>query len=132
MAAAPPELRPWLAKFEWSLDGLWALRLPERDLPISRLRWVLDRPWWRGEDGVPFRIRPSDREIGMHEERMAQADLSWPLHVMRRRGQWVVLDGVHRLLKASRLGHPATRVRVVSAAALRSVAIERRRDHRAA
>lgn len=111
---APPELRRWLMDFEWSAEKLWRLPLPQRELAVSELEWILELPWWKGEgDDAYFQVRPLDVLDGWHEARVAAADLSWPLHVIRRQGRWVVLDGIHRLLKAKRLGFETVRVCVV-------------------
>ena len=40
-----------------------------------------------------------------HELRVASAELAYPLHVVRRRGRWLILDGIHRLTKAEMLGY---------------------------
>jgi len=46
------------------------------------------------------------------------ADLAHPLDLLFRNDRWVILDGVHRLLKADVLGLSQVRVRPVSAAML--------------
>jgi len=71
-------------------------------------------PWWR-HDGVWFQITPRQFQAQPaaypeHAARVANADLSYPLHVVLRRGRWVILDGIHRLTKAEMLGHEDVRV----------------------
>ena len=44
------------------------------------------------------------------------ADLDCPLDLLFRNGRWLILDGVHRLLKADLLGLDNVRVRRLSAA----------------
>jgi hypothetical protein len=122
VALAPAELRPWLLDVEWSRERLWALPLPERELPIGELLWLLDLPWWRGEDGRVFSVRPSDVRAGPHLVRAAEADLALPLHVTERHARWVILDGMHRLLRAHQLGWRIVRVRVVPTDALAYIA----------
>jgi len=39
-----------------------------------------------------------------HADRVASADLSYPLHVVLRHQRWLILDGIHRLVKAEMLG----------------------------
>ncbi len=122
IALAPPELRPWLLDFEWSLERLWALSLPEHELPLAELVWLLDLPWWRGDGGRVFSVRPSEVDDGPHLDRALGADLGCPVHVTRRNGRLVVLDGVHRLLKAHRLGSRTISAHVVPTDALASIA----------
>lgn len=46
------------------------------------------------------------------------ADLGCPLDLLFRNGRWVILDGVHRLLKADLLGLGNIQVRRLPAAML--------------
>lgn len=105
----PAPLRPWLLPIDWDLDRLWDLDLPRQGIRLELLRWHLALPWWR-HDGAWFRVtahevlaRPS--AYPEHAERIVSADLSYPLHVVRRRHRWLILDGIHRLAKADLLGY---------------------------
>lgn len=65
-------------------------------------------PWWR-RDGTWFQVTPREflaqpKAHPAHAERVANADLSYPLHVIRRRERWLILDGIHRLVKAEIFG----------------------------
>ena len=107
-AEIPAALRRWLLPIEWDRDRLWALDLPRRRLTVEELRWHFDLPWWR-HGGAWFQVTPRDflaqpTAYPEHAERVANADLSHPLHVIRRRGRWLILDGIHRLAKAEMLG----------------------------
>lgn len=117
---APPELEPWLPETAWSEEKLWALDLPVVEIAIAELAWMLDLPCWRGE-GV-FEVRPLDVVAGPELERTNAADLSLPLYVTPRNGRLVVLDGLHRLLKAARARQETIFVRVVPADALEQIA----------
>jgi hypothetical protein len=56
-----------------------------------------------------------------HADRIANADLSYPLHVIRRRERWLILDGIHRLTKAEMLGLSGIVVSTLTAKDLASV-----------
>lgn len=104
----PPALRGWVLPIAWDRDRLWALDLPRCRLDLGQLRWHLDLPWWR-RDGVWFQLTPRDflrepRAHPEHEERVANADLGYPPQVIRRKGRWLILDGIHRLVRAEMLG----------------------------
>ena len=117
---APRELEPWLLDFEWSLEKLEALDLPVDEIPLAELAWLLDLPFWRGE-GL-FEVRPLDVVSGPQLERTNAADLSEPLYVTRRHGRLIVLDGLHRLLKAARAREATVHVRELPADALQQIA----------
>ena len=107
-AEIPSALRGWLLPIEWDREPLWALDLPRRRLGVEELRWHLDLPWWR-RNGAWFQVTPRDflaqpRAHPEHAERVANADLSYPLHVIRRHQRWLILDGIHRLVKVESLG----------------------------
>ncbi len=116
----PPELEPWLLPFDCSEEELRALDLPEREIPLAEVAWLLDLPFWPGDR--PYGVRPLDVVSGAELDRTNAADLSQPLHVTRRHDRLVVLDGLHRLLKAARAQEPTVRIREVPATALYELA----------
>jgi hypothetical protein len=123
-AAAPPSVRPWLLSLEW--DALRAAAREVELMPLRELDWILELPlWWQG--GRPFRLRPRDvlRAPGRFPAQHARAlesDLAHPVDVAHHLGRWVTVDGVHRLLKATALGHTAVAMREVPVVAVRSLA----------
>lgn len=115
----PAEVRPWLLDAAWSRDRLWQMQRPVIELAVAELRWLYELPLWRGADGRWFAVTPAavvhaPHDHPEHARRIAEADTSFPVHVLRRRGRWVVLDGVHRLLKADVSGAPTVAAVVVA------------------
>lgn len=107
-AEIPAALRGWLLPIDWDRHLLWELALPRRRLGLEELRWHFDLPWWRRE-GVWFQVTPTEflahpEAHPEHADRVATADLSYPLHVVLRHRRWLILDGIHRLAKAETLG----------------------------
>jgi hypothetical protein len=104
----PPALRGVLLDFRWELDRLLALDLPFEEVRVRDFRWLLDLPFWR-ERGNLFVVTPNqvrDRP-GEHIEQWARtlrADLDLPVHITERHCRMVILDGIHRLLKADIFG----------------------------
>ncbi len=114
----PPELRRWvLPDVTWDQHKLWTIDLPTCQVRVDELAWMLDLPWWRDGERY-FAVRPADvaadpaRHPAQHARTLA-ADLDFPLVGTTIEGRLVLLDGVHRLLKARLLGIPTVRVRVL-------------------
>lgn len=106
----------WYA-FDWDVEALWALDLPVETLPISRLEWHLDVPVWPHEN-QPYSLEPRDvlrspYRYAEEYQRAQRADLVFPVEITRFRNRWLILDGIHRLLKAHELGHATLMVRKV-------------------
>ncbi len=125
LAAIPAVLAPWLLPVAWDRSRLWALDRAPSQLPVSALRWLYDLPLWRGPTGAWFDVAP--REVLQHperhpehRERLEQADLAHPVHALRRHGRWVLLDGVHRLLRADLRGDLAVAAVLVQPEDLRT------------
>lgn len=122
----PGALRGVLLDFWWDTRRLWALDLPDSRLALAELRWLLDLPTW-AYDGAPFQVTPHQvaadplRFTEQYARTMA-ADMRYPLHVTDRGGRPVVLDGMHRLLRAELAGRGEVAVRVVPAEALDVIA----------
>lgn len=105
--------------FDWDEKKVWALDLPIEDMDINELTWHFDIPFlWTRPDGY-YDLKPID-VLGNPEkykdeyDRTMSADLSHPIDIMRWRGRWLILDGLHRLMKASLEGQKTVKVRKVS------------------
>jgi hypothetical protein len=117
-AATPEAVRAAYAPECWRLEDLWSLDLPRVRLALPELTRLLDLPLWQ-RDGVRFQISPNEvlryPERFPHQmRRIDEADLSRPIHVLRRDGRWTVLDGYHRLAAAVRRQDPAIDAWLVS------------------
>lgn len=105
--------------FLWDVEPLRALDLPTHALGTAELTWHLNLPFWSA-DGVPFHVSPDEVAADpashpQHWQRTHAADLRYPLDAYRRGdGRIVILDGIHRLLRASLLDRPSVPVRIMA------------------
>lgn len=103
--------------FSWSEEKVWALDIPVDEMDIGELTWHFDVPFlW--EKGV-YDLKPQDviNNPDAHKkefERTMKADLAHPIDIMENKGRWLILDGLHRLMKSSIQGKKKVRVRKVS------------------
>ena len=86
-------------------------------MDIKELIRHFDIPFHWHEGGV-YNLK--SREIIEHPEqyqeeyeRTTSADLQHPLDIMENKGRWLILDGLHRLMKAYILGMDKVQVRVI-------------------
>lgn len=120
----PEDLRGIWPDADWDNARLHALALPIEMLPLERLTWILEHPVWSSKPPAPrFDLRPVDvvakpGEHAVHARRIADADLRWPLLVHDLNGRLVVIDGLHRLVRAQGDGLASVAVQRVSRAQL--------------
>ena len=100
----PESLRAVFPQTHWQLGKLWALDLRVEPVEVADLVWMFDLPLWQ-LNGERFKVTPNQvaatpMNFRPHYERVMDADLDFPIHLVAYRGRLVVLDGVHRLLKA--------------------------------
>lgn len=123
LAERPASLEGVILAFHWDLERLHALSLPEREVPTSTLDWHLSLPFWAA--GAPVLGVP--RRCGIRAECTSGAvgaDLRYPLDAyVGAEGRLILLDGVHRLLKARVEGRSTLRVRVLEADAFDAIAV---------
>lgn len=121
----PPTLRPWLLGLRWDQRRLWDLELPTTPISVAALRWHYTLPWWRHNDTwfqiTPQQVIDNPTAFPEHQARIGDCDLRYPVHVTRRRGRWLILDGIHRLVRADLRGDRRVAAHPVTAAALRQV-----------
>ncbi|AYG00031.1 ParB/RepB/Spo0J family partition protein [Lactococcus allomyrinae] len=103
--------------FDWEPQEVWALDYPTEVMELQRLAWHFDLPFWN--DGEKwYALKPIDvanfpEQYAKEYERTMQADLAYPIDIMENKGRYVILDGLHRLLKAKLLGLERVDVRVI-------------------
>jgi hypothetical protein len=107
----------YLYAFDWDVESLWRLPLAVEERPIADFVWMLDAPVGPGPDG-PYTLTPrdvlKDRDVHTAEfARTMKADTAFPIDIAFHRDRWVILDGVHRLLKLYAEKAATVRVRVV-------------------
>jgi hypothetical protein len=115
----PAIIASYWYSFDWDVEAIWQLDLPTRSMALADLVWHLDVPVWDNYRLTPRAVLSDPvRHAGEHA-RMLAADLSYPIDVFRFRSRWMILDGVHRLLKAHMLRHEDIAVREVPETAIR-------------
>ena len=123
----PVAMQDVLLDFRWDLDRLFALDLPTEEVTVADFLWLLDLRFWR-KDGVVFAVTPNQvrgdpSEYEAQWARMLEADLTRPIHITERGGRTVIIDGIHRLLKAYVEGRRSLFARRVPPSMLPMIAI---------
>ncbi|HEY9339757.1 hypothetical protein [Kribbella sp. NPDC050459] len=126
VAMMPETLREVFPPYRWQLAKLWELDLKVEPVEIADLVWMFDLPLWQLE-GERFRVTPhqvaeTPMNFRAHYQRVMDADLDFPINLVAYRGRLVVLDGVHRLLKAHFLRRRWIEATIATATQLRSCA----------
>ena len=103
--------------FSWDEKKVWALEYPVEDVSIDVLTWHFTIPFHWHNGGV-YNLKSAD--ILDHPEhypeeyaRTMRADLRFPIDIMWNKGRWLILDGLHRLMKAKVLGLKKVQVRKI-------------------
>lgn len=123
-------------KFDWNFVGLdfgnwedeklWSLDIPTSKLNIKDLEWHFDCPFWEHDNGERFVVTP--REVlekveGTKKEqyKVQVADTKFPINIYFNKNKWLILDGIHRLVKLYQEGVEEVNVRVVTEEKLPSI-----------
>ena len=86
---------------------------PSWPIAVGQFEHLLDlKVFWLDEDQQPRSIRyvmEHEQECPTHWRRIRAADMHYPLILAKMQsGQWDVIDGLHRLVKALCITHQAT------------------------
>jgi hypothetical protein len=113
----PPALQGIFFAFRWDKRTLWALSTASSLVEISELAWHLELPVWSTRppaalfDLSPAEVISNRQHHPDHWQRIAQADVRYPLEMFAHNGRWVIMDGYHRLaqLAANRIQQVSVR-----------------------
>lgn len=104
--------------FHWDSKKVWALVIPTQTIDIEELTWHFDIPFWEKDGTDAYNLTPWEvinKKEGTldHQKRVEQVDLRYPIDIMENKGKYVILDGLHRLVKAYILGQKEVQVRII-------------------
>lgn len=103
--------------FHWSEEKVWALDEPVREMEIAELDWHFDVPFLDHARGrynlTPRAVMAHPEDYTDEYERTMMADLAHPIDIMENKGRWLILDGLHRLMKAYMQKMKTVYVRVI-------------------
>lgn len=109
--------------FSWDERKVWELEVLAEEMPIDELTWHFDVPFiWSKPDGY-YDVNP--REVLEHPDqhpeeyqRTMQADTVHPIDIMFWKKRWLILDGLHRLMKQAIEGKEVVQVRKIPESAI--------------
>jgi len=104
--------------FHWDIKKVWALDIPITKMDIKELDWHFDLPFWELADTDEYNLTPNaviNNEPGthLHRKKVEDADISYPIDIMENKGRWLILDGLHRLVKLHENGNKLVEVRII-------------------
>ena len=104
----------------WEEEKLWALVIPVSKLNISELEWHLDIPFWENDNAERYTVTPREvleKQDGTTKEQVGveNADTAYPIDIYFNKDKWLILDGLHRLVKLWEIGEKEVNVRIVTA-----------------
>jgi hypothetical protein len=108
--------------FHWSEEKVWKLDLPIEEMNIEELEWHFKIPFWWTNGGFynlkPIEVINNPKKYVDEYKRSMYSDLNYPLDIMFWKNRWLLLDGLHRLVKAKILGLRKVKVRKVPVEAI--------------
>jgi len=118
MNKKPPEIiRDVGFDFSWDEPKVWKLNVPVEEMDIKDLEWHFDIPFWWTDGGYydfkPIWVIKNPKKYPKRYERIMESDLKYPLDIMFWKNRWLLLDGLHRLVKTKILGKEKVKVRKI-------------------
>lgn len=95
------------------------LSLPIQQMNINDLIWCFGCPVWEKDGTDDWNLTPRDviekkPATTEHMKKIEEASLDYPIVVIFHKEKWVILDGIHRLVKAYLLEKPIIDAKVLT------------------
>ena len=118
----PDYIQEYAFDFSWDNTLLWQLDITTQTMGIDQLAWHFDVRWLHTKNGrfdiTPKQIMDNPDLYNEQYGRTMQSDLSYPIDIMFNKGNWLILDGLHRLMKSAILGKQQVNVRKIPRSAV--------------
>jgi hypothetical protein len=104
--------------FKTDEPKLRKINLPIEEISISEIENNMDIHYREKEGTDDWNLTPRmcienfGKEV-WHAKKVLEADLEYPIELYFHKGEWIILDGVHRFTKAIYLGHTTIKVRKI-------------------
>ena len=103
--------------FDWDEKKVWKLKYPTEEIDIKKLTWHFDIPFHWCDSGIynlsSKEIMDNPKKYKKEYQRTMKCDLNHPIDIMRNKGKWLILDGLHRLMKSKIIGLKKVKVRKI-------------------
>ena len=104
--------------FSWDEYKIWELDVPVEQMPIDKLTWHFDIPFIWSKPGGYYDIKPCEviKNPNQHKEeyeRTMTSNTAYPIDIMFWKERWLILDGLHRLMKQAIEGKTIVQVRKI-------------------
>ena len=103
--------------FDWDNKKVWSLVYPVEEMDISLLEWHFEIPFHWHNGGIynlkSIEIMDNPKKYKEEYERTFKTDLNFPIDIMWNNGRWLILDGLHRLMKAKLLNFKRIKIRKI-------------------
>lgn len=103
--------------FDWDEKDVWKLDYPSQTIDIKELEWHFSVPFWDWENSnynlTPNQVMRDKEKYKEQYDRIMNSDIEYPIDIMENKGKYVILDGLHRLVKCKLLGNPKVNVRII-------------------
>jgi len=96
------------------------LDLPVVDFVVDKLIWNFDLPFWEKDGTDDWNLTPwdvinkIDGSAG-HQKRVEKADPQFPILLLNKNNNWLIIDGVHRLVKVFQSEGKTIKAKIISA-----------------
>jgi hypothetical protein len=131
MKVLPDILADHILPFDWDVRRVWTQEAVVSRWPIADLAYLLDLPLWSSVPGRGMLFDISPREVlaslerSPHQHlRVLQADVAFPIDLLRYQERHWILDGVHRLAKLALVGEHFVNVRIHSEAIIPRILVD--------
>jgi hypothetical protein len=100
------------------------LKLPIVNFSISKLIWNFNLPFWEKDGTDDWNLTPWDAIRGIdgsksHQKRVKKVNLTYPILLLKKGRKWLVIDGIHRLVKAYEMKKKTIKAKIIPSAKIK-------------
>ena len=94
------------------------LPLPIVEIDLKKLLWHFDMPVWDKDETddwnlTPWEVIRKEKGTTAHQKKIEEADISHPIVITEKNDRYVILDGVHRLVKIFMSGGKTIKAKII-------------------